>query len=159
MRVIGSLLPAYYLCQGTLFFSNISAVYSSFPSTAFYFASLYYPSMMSTIIFPDISEHCIESPLPFYYSFLCFSAISIRWTLMDFEMYFTYKPCVHFYLHSCLFLSLFSFSFLMLSCLTFYLQGLIFLSHIVIDFPLAGLDPFLLKSPARCASYCNYFCQ
>ena len=37
------------LCQGTLFFSNISAVYSS-PSAAFCFTSLHYPSMTSAII-------------------------------------------------------------------------------------------------------------
>ena len=55
---------------------------------------------------------------------------------------------LHFYLH-----------FPMLPCLTFISGVLIFLSHIVIDHPLAGLYPFLLGSPARCAKYCNYQCQ
>ena len=140
-------------------------VYSSFSAT-FGFTFLYYPSMMLTIIseYLHTSPSTVLSfPLPFHFSFLysffCFSDISVRWTLMDFEMDFTNNPCVYFYPHLCLFLFLFLSSFLMLLCLTFYLQSLSFLSHIVIDCPLAGLYPFLLGSPAGCASYCDYLCQ
>ena len=66
---------------------------------------------------------------------------------------------INFYLHSSLFLSLFSSSFPTLSCLTFYIWGLGFISHIVIGCPLAGLYLFLLRYPAGCANYCNYLCQ
>ena len=74
-------------------------------------------------------------------------------------MDFTNDPCVYFYPPYVYFYLYFYLHFLMLLCLTFISGVLIFLSHIVIDFPLAGLYPFLLGSSVRCTSYCNYLCQ
>ena len=66
------------LCQGTLIFSDISVVYSFFPSVTFHCTYLYYSSMTSTII----SKHCIDFPFAFFYFFIHFSDISIRQTLL-----------------------------------------------------------------------------
>ena len=146
-------------CQGTLIFSNISTVYSSFPSATFCFTSLYYPSTTSTII----SKHLHTSPstalsfspcYSFLYSFLYFSDISVRQTSRLYQW-----PLSIFILTYVSFFSSFLSSFPMLPCLTFISGVLFFLLHIVIDCHLAGLYSFLLGSPARCTNYCNYLCQ
>ena len=85
-----NMLPGVLYVSGDTQFSDISTIYSSFPSTTFHFTSLYYSSMTSTII----SEHLwaslgtrLSSPLPFVIPlfFLSLSNISVeqtpRWTL------------------------------------------------------------------------------
>ena len=55
-------------CQGTLIFSNISTIYSSFPSATFHFTSLYFSSKTSTIIFNHLQASpstTLSSLLPF----------------------------------------------------------------------------------------------
>ena len=133
-------LCSHRSCQGTLIFSNISTIYSSFPSAIFCFTSWYYSSMTSTNISKHLQALCW---VPLY--LLLFFPIFFHsrfWYLCqtDSETDFTYDPYVYFYLHLCLFLPQFSFLFLMLSCLTFYLWDLIPFTYS----PLAGLYLFLL---------------
>ena len=79
--------PTFHNCQGTLFFSNISAVYSSFPSATFCFIPLYYPSMMSTIIskyFHTSLSTALSSLYLFIilsFAFLLFLLDGLQWTL------------------------------------------------------------------------------
>ena len=128
------------------------------PPATFCFTSPYYSPKMSTII----SKHLQTSPntaLTPLYLLLFFPSLFQYLCQTDYKMDFTYNPCVYFYLHLCLFLSSFLSSFLCYHVSPFISGVLVFLSHIVIDCPLAGLYPFLLGSPARCAIYCNYLCQ
>ena len=151
-------------CQGTLIFSNISIVYSSFPSTTFYFTSLYYSSKMSTIISNYLQASpstTLSSPLPFvmFSSVLSFTFLISPLNRLRVDTDFTNDPYVYFIFTYVYFYLHFYLHFTMLLCLTFISMVLIFLSQIVIDYPLAGLYPFLLGSPARCTDHCNYPCQ
>ena len=83
-------------CQGTLIFSNFSIIYFSFPSITFHCTSLYYSSMMSTIISKHLQAFlstALTFPLlysiflSYVLSFAFLSSLSDR--LYD-GLYFTY---------------------------------------------------------------------
>ena len=141
-----------WFCQETLIFSNISAVYSSFPSATFCFTSLYYSSTMPTITSKHLQASpstVLSSPLPFVIlsSVLSFAFLISPLDRLQDRLY----PWPHVYFYH--------FHFWCYHVSPFISRVLVFLSHIVVDCSLAGLYPFLLGSPARCTSYCNYLCH